>query len=112
MTILLLPGLGGSGPGHWQVLWQEAWPEARLVQQKPWNNPDLDAWLETVANEVERSPGAILVAHSLACALVAHLADRRNDLLIGGALLVAPADVEDRTRTPAKVASFAPLPLE
>ena len=51
--------------------------------------------------ELDRAPGSLLVAHSLACALVAHLAERRPDLLIGGALLVAPADVDDRTRTPA-----------
>ena len=61
---------------------------------------------------MDRAPGALLVAHSLACALVAHLAERRPDLLIGGALLVAPADVDDRTRTPRSVASFAPMPLE
>jgi predicted alpha/beta hydrolase family esterase len=112
MTTLLLPGLGGSGPGHWQALWQEVSPEARPVEQENWNAPDLESWLERVAAEVDRAPGAILVGHSLACALVAHLAERRRDLLIGGALLVAPADVDDRTRTPASVASFAPMPLE
>src|SRR5262245_21367432 len=100
MTILLLPGLGGSGPGHWQALWRETDPHARLVEQADWNAPALNYWLDTVAAEVDRAPGALLVAHSLACALVAHLAERRPDLLIGGALLVAPADVDDRTRTP------------
>jgi predicted alpha/beta hydrolase family esterase len=112
MMTLILPGLGGSGPGHWQALWQEVSPEARLVEQSDWNAPDLGSWLERVAEAVDRAPGAILVAHSLACALVVHLAERRRDLLIGGALLVAPADVDDRTRTPRCVASFAPMPLE
>jgi predicted alpha/beta hydrolase family esterase len=112
MTTLLLPGLGGSGPGHWQALWRESAPDARLVAQDDWNSPELETWGDRVAAEVERFPGAILVAHSLACALVAHLAERRADLLIGGALLVAPADVDDRTRTPASAASFAPMPLE
>jgi len=112
MTTLLLPGLGGSGPGHWQSLWRESSPEAELVGQDDWNAPDLDGWIERVATAVDRAPGALIVAHSLACALVAHLVERRSDLLIGGALLVAPADVDDRTRTPASVASFAPIPLE
>jgi predicted alpha/beta hydrolase family esterase len=112
MTILLLPGLGGSGPGHWQALWRETDPQARLVEQTDWNAPSLNSWLDLVAAEVDQAPGALLVAHSLACALVAHLAERRADLLIGGALLVAPADVDDRTRTPRSVASFAPMPLE
>ena len=68
--------------------------------------------MDTVAAELDRAPGSLLVAHSLACALVAHLAERRPDLLIGGALLVAPADVDDRIRTPPSVAGFAPMPLE
>jgi hypothetical protein len=113
MTTLLLPGLGGSGPGDWQALWRESSREgARLVEQPDWKTPDLEAWIDNVAAELERAPGAVLVAHSLGCALVAHLADRRPDLLIGGALLVAPADVDDRLRTPASVAGFAPMPLE
>jgi predicted alpha/beta hydrolase family esterase len=112
MTTLLLPGLGGSGPGHWQTLWRESSPKAELVEQDDWNAPDLDGWIARVAAAVDRAPGALIVAHSLACALVAHLAERHSDLLIGGALLVAPADVDDRTRTPASVASFAPMPLE
>ena len=112
MTTLLLPGLGGSGPGHWQALWRESSPDAHLVEQDSWNAPVLDAWIERAAAEIERAPGAVLVAHSLACALVAHLSERRPDLLIGGALLVAPADVDDRMRTPGTVASFAPMPLE
>jgi len=112
MTTLLLPGLGGSGPGHWQALWREASPDAELVEQDDWNAPDLDGWVARVAAAVDRAPGALIVAHSLACALVAHLAERRPDLLIGGALLVAPADVDDQTRTPASVVSFAPIPLE
>lgn len=112
MTTLLLPGLGGSGPGHWQTLWRESHRDARLVEQRDWNKPDLEDWIDTVADEIEQAPGAVLVAHSLGCALVAHLAQRRRDLLIGGALLVAPADVDDRLRTPVSVASFAPMPLE
>jgi predicted alpha/beta hydrolase family esterase len=112
MTTLLLPGLGGSGPGHWQALWRESSSDAELIEQDDWNAPDLDGWIARVAAAVDRAPGALIVAHSLACALVAHLAERRSDLLIGGALLVAPADVDDRTRTPASVASFAPLPLD
>lgn len=52
-----------------------------------------------------------LVAHSLACALVVLLPARRPDVVVGGALLVGPADVDDRTRTPPVVEGFAPLPL-
>lgn len=112
METLLLPGLGGSGPGHWQARWRESSPTAQLVEQDDWNNPNLESWLARVADAVERAPSALLVGHSLACSLIAHLSIRRSDLLIGGALLVAPADVDDRTRTPRSTASFAPMPLE
>src|SRR5258706_12207517 len=111
MTTLLLPGLGGSGPDHWQALWRESVHDAHLVEQQDWSRPDLESWCDHAAEAIEQAPGAIIVAHSLSCALVAHLAERRRDLLIGGALLVAPADVDDRLRTPASVASFAPMPL-
>jgi predicted alpha/beta hydrolase family esterase len=112
MRTLLLPGLGGSGLGHWQARWLEFSPTTTLVAQDDWNNPDLESWLARAADAVEEAPGTLLVAHSLACALVAHLSIRRPDLLIGGALLVAPADVDDRTRMPVSTASFAPMPLE
>jgi uncharacterized protein len=112
MTTLILPGLGGSGAGHWQRWWLAQDREARLLEQPDWDNPDLDAWTASLASAVEENPGVILVAHSLACALVAHFGMKRPDLLVGGALLVAPADVDDRTRTTRAVESFAPLPLE
>jgi len=81
------------------------------VEQADWHRPRLAPWADALAEALEEQPGAIVVAHSLGCALVAHMAVLRPDLLIGGALLVAPADVEDRTRTPDRVESFAPLPL-
>jgi predicted alpha/beta hydrolase family esterase len=58
MTILLLPGLGGSGPGHWQALWRESSPEAELVEQDNWNAPDFDSWIGRVAAAADHAPGA------------------------------------------------------
>jgi len=111
MTTLLLPGLGGSGPRHWQSLWLRSDTTAQVVEQDDWDRPDLESWITRAASAIEQTPDAILVAHSLACALVAHLAAARPDLSIGGALLVAPADVDDRARMPAVTAGFAPMPL-
>jgi predicted alpha/beta hydrolase family esterase len=59
---------------------------------------------------VETHPGAVLVAHSLGCPLVAHVAARRPELPIAAALLVAPADVESTRHTPSHTRSFAPIP--
>jgi predicted alpha/beta hydrolase family esterase len=109
--ILIVPGLGGSGPDHWQTIWQRHVPNARRVMQDDWDRPDRDIWLDSLRAAVVRSPGAVLVAHSLGCALVAHLVKRNPELAIAGALLVAPADVERRSCTPTRVRGFAPMPL-
>jgi uncharacterized protein len=107
---LIVPGLGGSGPDHWQSRWERAFPGARRVEQLDWNRPILPLWLEQLAAAVSSTPGAILVGHSLGCALIAHLAGRRPELRIGGALLVAPADVDRAGRVLPQVDDFAPMP--
>ena len=111
-TVLIIPGLGGSGPDHWQTHWQRAMPNARRVEQADWDRPDLSAWLARLADVIESAPGAVLVAHSLGCALVAHLAARRPDLPLEAALLVAPADVDSARHTPEHLRGFAPLPRD
>jgi predicted alpha/beta hydrolase family esterase len=108
--ILIVPGLGGSGPHHWQTYLERSFPGASRVQQDDWERPDRDVWIERLTAAVEQAPGAVLVAHSLGCAVVAHAAAARPDLPVAAALLVAPADVD---RTHAEVdclRSFAPMP--
>jgi predicted alpha/beta hydrolase family esterase len=111
MTTLLLPGLGGSGEGHWQDYWRDALPDARFVEQRNWDKPDLDDWIAVVAAAVIANPNATLVGHSLGAILIAHLAARMPDLPIAGALLVAPADVEESRKSLALIRGFGPLPL-
>ena len=70
--VLIIPGLGGSGPEHWQSLWQARLPEARRVEQTDWDKPDRAGWiaqLDAAVAQSKRPP--VLVAHSLSCALVA-----------------------------------------
>jgi uncharacterized protein len=110
-SILIVPGLGGSGPEHWQTHWERSYPRAQRVEQADWNRPVRADWLSRLTHALRDAPGAILVGHSLGCALIAHLAWRRPDLAIGGALLVAPADVDDDDRIPREVRDFAPMPL-
>ena len=110
--VLVLPGYGDSGPGHWQSRWQAADPTHRRVVQRDWLNPTLDEWRETLEHAVagcDRPP--VLVAHSLACALVVHWA-RGTRRRVAGALLVAPADADMVALALDAVASFAPVPLE
>lgn len=112
MTILIVPGLYGSEPQHWQSRWEAELDDTKRVEQADWNQPVLDAWLAALVAEVRRAPGAILVGHSLGATLIAHLAARHPELPVGAALLVAPADPEVRGSRVPGLASFAPLPLE
>lgn len=109
--VLILPGLGNSGPEHWQTLWQKQHPEFVRVEQRDWGAPDRDEWIEVLDRAVAaQAAPPLLVAHSLACALVAHWASRRVRR-IHGALLVAPADVDSPAHTPPEVRGFSPIPL-
>lgn len=111
MSILILPGLNGSGPGHWQRHFAEARADARFVEQRDFDHPDRTEWVRTLSAAIFREGRpVVLVAHSLAVALVAHLATTPIARSVAGALLVAPADVETPDRTPDVVRSFAPLP--
>jgi len=112
MTILIVPGLHGSEPGHWQSQWQAQLPDAERVEQADWGAPDLDIWLAALAAHVRRRPGAILVGHSLGATLIVQLSARHPRLKVGGALLVAPADPDRRRSRVPGIASFGPLPHE
>jgi serine hydrolase len=109
--VLVLPGLGSSGPRHWQTLWALDRPEFTRVEQDDWESPRLADWLARLDAAVQRSgPAALLVAHSAACALVARWgAEARRP--VRGALLVAPADPEAPS-FPSGPTGFAPMPLE
>lgn len=112
IPIILIPGLGNSGPQHWQRLWQtELGADARAVEQADWDRPDFADWLRRLDAAIAARPQPpVLVAHSLSCALVAHWAERhRRD--IAGALLVAPADVDSDLHTPPETRAFRPMPM-
>lgn len=108
--LLIVPGLGGSGVGHWQAHWTERFDDAEQIVQDDWDRPDLSAWLTRLRAAVERTPDAILVGHSLGCILIAHLTQRDPSARIAGALLVAPADVDACVELPHCLAAFAPVP--
>jgi len=109
--VLVLPGLGDSGPQHWQTLWEQSDPAFRRVVQADWSRPDLPAWLETLQRYVAECPEPpVLLAHSLACALVAHWVATVGRG-IRAAMLVSPSDVEAHDRTSPATWSFGPIPL-
>lgn len=111
ITALILPGINNSGPAHWQSLWEVANPDFVRVQQRDWDNPVCREWVETLENSVaEAGTDVVLVAHSLACLLVAHWAARTH-LDIKGALLVALPD-PDGLNFPKEAIGFSHFPIK
>ena len=110
-TILIIPGLGDSGEGHWQNYWLEYFPGAVKVQQDNWHQPQLKDWLHKLQETLDTIEGpVIVVAHSLAVSLFIHWTRRYDDSQVIGAFLVAPADVESPLHTPEETWNFAPIP--
>jgi predicted alpha/beta hydrolase family esterase len=93
--ILIIPGLGGSEPEHWQSRWEAKLPSARRVIQKDWDRPELNTWRGRIIEEVERAEGPVIfVAHSLGVLATVHaaplLARGASGNKVKGGLLVAP----------------------
>jgi predicted alpha/beta hydrolase family esterase len=109
--VITVPGWTGSGPGHWQTLWELRDPLIRRVEQADWNNPVAAAWVARLDEAVRAAPAPpVLVAHSLGCLTVVHWAAATRSARAAGALLVAPPDVE-RAGAPRPLRSFAPVPM-
>jgi len=109
--IIILPGIGGSGEAHWQTRWERSNPEMRRFQPADWEKPELADWISAL----ERAVGAsatppLLVAHSLACLLVAHW-QQISSLAVAGAFLVAVPDPQS-VSFPEEAAGFADPPLQ
>jgi len=137
--IVIVPGIGGSGPAHWQSHWQAEFADVRRIDPASWDHPELDDWIAAVDRAVAASPAPpVLIAHSLGCLAVAHWASQVAALGAGtgedaasdtgpgrgpgpegappavvGAFLVAPPD-SDGPEFPADAVGFglpAPGPL-
>jgi predicted alpha/beta hydrolase family esterase len=110
--VLTLAGLWNSGPQHWQTHWERKHPEFTRVPHRDYNNPACEEWVAELDAAIAASEGPpLLVAHSLACVMVAQWAKSGSPLKIAGAFLVAPSDVEAPSY-PVDLNGFAPMPLE
>jgi len=113
-SLLLVPGLNGSGPGHWQAAWAATRSRCTMLVQDSWDDPWPARWTARLDQAIAGLPGpVVLVAHSLGCATVAHWAATHDDAgkRVAAALLVAPCDVE-RPGAPASIARFQPMPRQ
>lgn len=115
MTVLIIPGYGGSGPGHWQTLWERQHPDFVRVEQRDWFHPVCEEWVSELGQAIDTAGSdTVLVAHSLGCHTVAHWAYRSESQArtgIRGALLVAPPDLE-APGGPEGVSGFTPVPMQ
>lgn len=108
--VLLVPGLGGSGPDHWQARWATRRRDAVMLRQGSWHDPWPGDWVAALDRAVTASQGpVVLAAHSLGCATVARWAAAVGPRSVVAALLVAPCDV-DRPNSCAAIARFRPMP--
>jgi predicted alpha/beta hydrolase family esterase len=112
-SFLILHGLHGSGPGHWQT-----WLAARLKADgeriaypdlPDADSPSLTAWRGALDGELAALPAGevAVICHSLSCLLwLHHVAE--GGAQAGRALLVAPPS--EASGVP-EIAPFFPVPL-
>jgi len=108
--VLVLPGIGNSGTQHWQTFWERRHPAWQRVNLGDWDGPACEDWVHALDVAVGACPSPpVLVAHSLACLLVAHWT-HHSALVPKGAFLVAVPDPQS-TSFPDTARGFVPVPL-
>lgn len=113
--ILFIPGLGNSGPEHWQTRWENKLSTGRRVEQEDWERPRLCDWTGRITEEVARSSGAdrrvVAIAHSLGSLALVHAAPRLAPGKIAGAYLITPPSDASIAALPEVDPAFVPAPM-
>ena len=110
IPVLVLPGFGNSGPGHWQTLWEGRHPAWRRVDLGQWDAPRCADWISILDAHIRRSEAPpILVAHSLACLLVAHWAQQSTASIHAAFLVAVPEPAS--LHFPATAQGFSSVPM-
>lgn len=114
-SFLIIHGLGGSGPDHWQSwLAKELKQRSHHVVYPTFSNfsrPEKEVWLKELASALESVPkdhALIVITHSLGGILWQHFAASRNQKIADQVILVAPPSP---TVTIPSAKSFFPVPL-
>ncbi len=111
INYIIIPGLGNSGPDHWQTHFEKSGNNFYRINQSEWDAPVCSEWLRTINEELSKFElsNVILIGHSLGCATIAHWAKQYGQK-VKGAMLVAPSDLESPAYNfPAN--GFEPIPL-
>lgn len=107
----IVPGLGNSGPDHWQTYFEQTLSNCNRIEQNEWDAPDCNDWINTIDAALSGCDlsAVVLIGHSLGCTAIAHWFTRFGKT-IKGAFLVGPSDIESPVYTfPAT--GFTPIPL-
>lgn len=108
-SVLILPGYQGSGETHWQTIGKKANPDFR-VEQRDWEEPIASEWAEQLEQTLQKcEKPVVLVAHSIACLVLAHWASKAHTP-IKGALIVAPPNPEEAV-FPKSALGFTQTPM-
>lgn len=114
--ILIVPGLGSSGEGHWQRRWADRFSTGRLIEQDEWDRPVLSDWVARIHQDIMLATRpVVLIAHSLAVSAVVHTAQNIKDAKVRGAFLVSPPDLENDdivAELPHEVRTFRNVPRD
>jgi uncharacterized protein len=111
LDMLFIAGRSGSGPDHWQTRWRRRMPQASLVEQPDWDQPDREVWVANVVAACRAATRPIVfLAHSLGVTTLVHAAGLLVRGQAKGAFLVAPPS--DEGLIAAGLGEFAPCPLE
>lgn len=109
-SVFIVPGIGNSGPSHWQSIWQTAHPHWQRLAVRDWDTVTCDDWVDGLERQLPHGEDrTIVVAHSLGCLALVHWA-ARSVRHLGGALLVAVPDPASPAFPRAAATGFAPLP--
>jgi uncharacterized protein len=109
---LIIPGLGNSGDEHWQTYFETKGNHFIRINQREWDAPDCEDWIQTIDKAVAEYDlsTVVFIGHSLACTTIAHWA-KRFGKKIKGALMVAPSDV-DMPGYNFSTTGFSPIPAD
>ncbi len=107
----IVPGLGNSGPEHWQTYFEMKGDNFIRINQLEWDAPNCEDWIKVIDDVISKYDldTVVLIGHSLGCTTITHWAERYGKK-IKGALLVAPSDV-DAPGYNFLTTGFSPIPL-
>jgi len=112
-STVFVAGYGNSEPLHWQRIWFNETKNAYWVEQKDWDAPNRNIWIDELEKTLLHvKPPILIIAHSIGCHTVVEWTKEyyKNQNIIG-ALLVAPPDTS-RVDFPKEIKGYENTPLD